>query len=276
MNSQPNPAFSFYAAKRFNKNLEAGIEFEKCYFSGYKNYSGNINWLVYDQLFNNINSQFLKTPVYYNTNISSWYLNVYYDFLNLYSLKYNVLNINFFLKGGIGVSLIGVEMGYKDPLDYEKSNLTAPLFEKGQGSHPQRDSYGTFHFGGGFNYYLSKRISFSLEGIFLFVSADYLDGVHNFEVDQLPGGAVQLTRIGVYDAVGEIKAGVSYHFNLYQGKSKKVSKWFTDKGDFENEFFFNKRHNKVEKLTNPYTNEEIMKSEKSKKFKIKFPKKTVR
>jgi hypothetical protein len=123
---------------------------------------------------------------------------------------------------------------------------------------------------------LSDRISFTIEGMLLFVSADYLDGVHNFDVTVVPGGTTQLTRIGVYDTVGEIKAGISYHFNLYQGKRKKDSKWFTDKGDFENEFFFNKRHNKVEKLTNPYTNEEIMKSEKYKKFKIKFPQKTKR
>jgi hypothetical protein len=268
MNSIPNPAFSFFVTKRFTKNIEAGIEYEKCYFSGYKNYSSNVNWLVYDQSFNNETSHFLKTPIYYNTNISSWYLNFYYDFLNLYTLKRNFLNINFFLKGGFGFSYIGVEMGYKDPLDYEKSNLPDPLYEKGQGRQPRRDSYSTFHVGAGMNYYLSNRISFSLEGIFLFVNADYLDGVHNFEVTNLPGGTTTITRIGVYDTVGQIKAGVSYHFSLYPERRRKSNKWSTNKIPYVNDFFFDKKHNRVLKVTNPYSNEEFMKTERHYKRKI--------
>jgi hypothetical protein len=267
MNSQPNPAYSFFVTKRFNKNIELGIEYEKCFFSGFKNFSGNVNWLVYDQLFNNNDSHFLETPVYYNTDISSWYLNCYFDFLNIYSIKRNFLNINFYFKLGFGVSIVGVEMGYKDVGDYEKSNLEKPLYEKGQGRQPKRDSYSTVHFGTGLNYYISKRLSASIEGVLLFVSADYLDGIHNFEVEKLNDGTTELKRIGVYDTVGEIKVGVSYHFNLYQNKRQRSGRWFKNKEPFVNDFFFDKTHNRVIKVTNPYSNEDTNKSLKRRKSK---------
>jgi hypothetical protein len=40
--------------------------------------------------------------------------------------------MNFFLKGGLGFSSIGVAMGYKNPEDYIASNLLDPIYVKGQ------------------------------------------------------------------------------------------------------------------------------------------------
>jgi hypothetical protein len=269
MNSLPDASSSFFIYKRFNKHLETGIEFEKCFFNGYKVYSSNVNWLMYDQQFNNENSKFLATPVYYNTDISTWYLNVNYNFLNVYSWKNNFLNINFFLKTGFGFSSIGVELCYKDTLDYARSNLESPLFEKGQGRQPRRDSYGTFHAGFGFNYYLSSRISFSVETDMLFVSADYLDGVHNFEIIKNSNGTINYNRIGVFDTVGELKVGVSYHFNFYRNKQKKSGNWVFNNDQYKNEFFMDKKHNRIIKPKNPYSNEDLMKTLQQRKGKWK-------
>jgi len=266
MNSQPNASVSLFTYKRFDKHLEVGVEFEKCYFKGYKDYSANVNWLVYDQLFNNEESKFLKTPVYYNTDISTWYLNINYNFLNIYSWERNFLNMNFFLKAGFGFSLIGVELGYKDSLDYALSNLEKPLFEKGQGRQPKRDAYGTFHAGFGFNYYISSRLSLTVESDFLFVSADYLDGVHNFEVTTNNNGTIKYTRIGVFDTVGEIKLGVSYHFDLYR---IRFNKRIANNEQFKNEFFLDKKYNRIIKPSNPYSNEDLEKTLKQRKGKWK-------
>ena len=253
MNSQPNMAYSFFITKRFKKQIETGLEFEKSYFSGFKSYSANINWLMYDKQFNNGNYHFIPDPVYYRTHISSFFLNLNYNFLNIYSERYNFLNMNIYLKGGFGISSIGVEMGYKDQSSYEESNLYQPLYEKGQGRHPQMDTYGTVHFGGGLNYYLSNRISFSLEAMFLFVNADYLDGVHNYTVQKLSDGEVVMTRVGVFDTVGQLKLGVSYHFNLHKTKAPLTpSSWYLHEDKFVNDFYIDKTFNRFDNTPKPF------------------------
>jgi hypothetical protein len=248
MNSRPNAAYTLFLSKRFTSHFEAGLEYEKSYFSGFKNYTSSVNWLVYDPIFNNEKSHFVAAPISYKTNISSFYVNMNYCFLNAYSKRYNLLNINLYLKGGAGISIIGGEMGYNDPLDYEKANLISPLYEKGQGRQPMRDSYGTVHLGMGLNYYFSPRLSLAVEAMFLFVSADYLDGVHNFDVNKLPDGEVVMTRIGVYDTVGQLKMGLSYYFNLYNIDDRnQIKPWGRKDENFENEFYHEKKYNKIKK-----------------------------
>ncbi|HUM88562.1 MAG TPA: hypothetical protein PKV50_03460 [Prolixibacteraceae bacterium] len=248
MNSTPNLAFSVTMNKRFNHHFEVGLEYEKSYFSGFKNNSSNVNWLMYDPQFNNGDKKFIPNALYYDTDISSFYLNFYYCFLNMYSMRYSLLNMNFFLKGGLGFSSIGVAMGYKNPEDYIASNLLDPIYVKGQGRHPWRDSYGTLHLGLGINYYLSSRWSMVLDGTLLFVSSDYLDGVHNFDIKKLPDEQVEMIRIGVFDFVGQLKVGVTYHFDLYKGRRwTGVSPFGKKRNVYKNDFFIDKKYNRVRK-----------------------------
>ncbi|MBN1925497.1 MAG: hypothetical protein JW798_06665 [Prolixibacteraceae bacterium] len=244
MNSTPNIAYSLFFNKRFKKHIEIGLELEKNVFTGYKNHSGNVNWLMYSPTFNNENSHFIPNPIYYSTNIWSLFLNMNYSFLNFYSYKNNFLNMNAYLKAGVGLSSIGVEMGYQNKQDYFDSNLLWPLYEKGQGSHPARDWYGTIHAGAGINYFFSERISVSLEAVLLFVSNDYLDGVHNFSATNLPDGTVEIERYTVFGSVGELKIGVSYYFNLYRETVNKSSIWNKKKEEFKNDFYYEKKHNR--------------------------------
>lgn len=251
MNSVPDLAYSFFANKRINKQLELGLEYEKDYFNGFQKNPSNVNWLMYDKAFNSGTAGFLPHPIYYSTNISSWYINGYYSFLNMYSIYNNLLNINMYIKGGIGVSALAVELGYKNAVDYELTQLPNPLFEKGQGRHKSLDSYGTFHLGTGLNYYFSNRISFSVEAMFLFVSADYLDGVHNFDAIKTNENKIQLQRVGVLGTVGQIKVGFSYHFNLYNNKEKNSRYPYYIKNDrFKNDFYYNKKYNRF--ILTPY------------------------
>jgi hypothetical protein len=244
MNSTPKIAYSFYCHKRLKKHLELGLELEKNVFSGYKNYPGNVNWLMYDSRFNNANSHFVTNPVYYSTNIWSLFFNVNYSFLNFYSYKSNYLNLNSYIKAGIGISSVGLEMGYQEKQSYLDANLLWPLYEKGQGNHPSRDWYGTFHAGAGVNYFFSHRFSISLEAVLLFVSNDYLDGIHNYAKTELPDGTVQIERYPVFGSVGELKLGVSYYFNLYKETLNKSSTWNKKKEEFKNDFYFEKKHNR--------------------------------
>lgn len=256
MNTKPNGAFSFQINKRFNFNMGIGIEFEKNYFSGDKTFPHEINWLVYGDLFNTETSSFVPHPVYFKTNTSTWFLNIQYNFSNFLDSEKEKINLNLYIKAGLGVSSIGVEMGYKDPSYYLESNLPNPLYEKGQGIHSLKDLYGTFHVGPGINYYLSPRFSLNAELKFLFMSNDYLDGIQNYEVTIKPNNEVILNRQEVYAFVPALKFGITYHFNLFKSKLNE-SLWGQPWEEFENKFY-----NKTKKVSEKNTeeiNESILK-----------------
>jgi hypothetical protein len=239
MNVNPTGAFNFHLDKIDQGNFGYGIEYGKNYFSGEKTYPTKINWLLYSDRFNYGTSHFIVKPVYFKTNLTSFFINMNYNFNNIQNIKREILNYNLYLKVGVGFSTIGVEMGYRDLQDYITSNLQNPLYEKGQGIQSIRDMYASLHFGGGINYYLSNRISFTAELMFLFVSNDYLDGVQNYEATVLPNGTPVINRMGVYSLIGELKFGISYHFNWYK-KYVVNAAWEQTQEDFKNDYYFGK------------------------------------
>lgn len=218
MNSNPTGTFAFHLDKRFESQFGVGIEFEKNFFAGDKTFPDNIIWLKYDERFNNSESHFVASPIYFKTNVTTVFLNVTYNFNNFYDEMRVPTNYNLYLKLGAGLSTIGVEMGYKDPLVYEEAKLQNPIYEKGQGIQSIKDVYPSYHAGTGLNYYISPRISLNAELTFLFVSNDYLDGIHNYEATYLPNDVVAINRQQVYGVVGELKFGATFHFNLYKKK----------------------------------------------------------
>jgi hypothetical protein len=237
MNSNPTGAFNFHLDKITKGNFGYGFEFGKNFFSGDKLYPTKINWLLYSSRFNYGNSHFIVHPIYYKTNVSSIFINLNYSFQNVQNANREYLNYNWYIKAGIGFSTIGVDMGYKDPNDYYSSNLPNPLYEKGQGIQSIKDMYASIHFGTGVDYYLSPRISFTAELMALFISNDYLDGIQNFEATIVPGQPTIINRMGVYSLVGELKFGISYHFNWYR-KTVVNSAWEQQHEDFNNEFYY--------------------------------------
>jgi hypothetical protein len=239
LNSNPAGAFNFHLDKITKSNFGYGIEYGKNFFSGDKLFPNKLYWLLYSDRFNNETSHFVISSIYYKTNLSSFFLNLNYNFLNMRTSKLDYTNLNMYLKVGAGFSTIGVEMGYKDPLAYTESNLPDPLYEKGQGIHSLKDMYASIHFGTGINYYLSDRISCSAELMFMFVSNDYIDGVQNFEATIVPGQTTVINRMGVYSLVGELKVGISYHFNWFK-KYVVNAAWEQTRENFTNEFYYGK------------------------------------
>lgn len=245
VNSAPRGAFSFYLDKRFPHNFEAGIEFEKNYFSAQKTYPNHINWLMYSDRFNNASSKFIPAPIYSKSNTSTWFINLIYNFPNFHSTDKTLRNCNPYVKGGIGFSSIGVETGYIDPSNYEKSGLIDPIYEKGQGIHSFKDMYGALHMGGGVNYYLSLRFSVSCELLFLFITNDYIDGIQNFELTTLPNNSVFLNRMGVFGTITDFKVGISYHFNWFK-QIISNGLWNLKYEEFTNKFYHDKNEPKPE------------------------------
>jgi hypothetical protein len=128
MNSIPNYDFSIFLNKRFARQFLVGIEYKKNYFSGFKDYSGNVVWLNYDVRFNSDTTHFVPNPIYYSTHISSLYFN--FIIICQFLFNHNNLSISTLLKSGLGFSYVGVELGYR-LCDYGRSNLTFHYTESG-------------------------------------------------------------------------------------------------------------------------------------------------
>jgi hypothetical protein len=238
MNTNPTGSFNIHLDKTAKGKFGFGFEFGKNYFSGDKTYPTKINWLLYDtERFNKGNSHFVVAPVYFKTNLTSFFVNLNYNFQNFQDKRRDYLNSNMYLKLGAGLSSVGVEMGYKDPKYYKESQLLNPLYEKGQGVQSIRDMYGSMHFGGGVNYYLSNRFSLTSELMFLFVSNNYMDGVQNVEVTFKPDGTPIPNKYDVFSFIVELKVGISFHYNWYR-KYKVNAAWEQTQEDFQNEFYY--------------------------------------
>ncbi len=236
MNSNLTGAFSLHLDKRFPGNFGLGIDFEKNFFSGDKTYPNKMNWLMYDVRFNNEISHFVPDPVYFKTNVTSMFINMSYNFPNFNNYRGEIKNFNIFIRGGIGFTSIGTELGYKNAESYVEANLPNPIYEKGQGVHSIRDFYPTLHGGGGVNYYISPRFSLSAELMMLFISCDYLDGVQNYEASIMPGQKTVINRMEVYSMIPELKVGVKYYFNWFK-RNLYNSAWEKKQEGFKNPFF---------------------------------------
>ncbi len=253
MNSMPDLVYSFHLYKRFSKRVDLGLQYRNSHFNGYKKYSSNVNWLMHSERFNSSGFQFIGNPIYYKTQLSMWSVDTKWNFLNIYSFKNNYLNANFYLRANIGLSFIGVEMGYSDPNDYVLSGLPQPIYEKGQGRQKQRDAYSSSSLGIGIHHQMSSRWSIFVESSLLFVSCDYLDGVHNYTLVSSSDKQLNLERVGVFDTIGLLQFGVNYQFdiNLFRKKSSSRN-WQLSKGNYDNEYFHDKRYNKVIPIKYPF------------------------
>lgn len=253
MNSRPDKAYSFHLYKRVSRRIDLGIQYRKSYFNGYKTLTENVNWLVYSERFNSDTYHFIQKPIEYHTTNSMWSLDGKWNFLNLYSVRNNYLNVNFYLRGNIGLSYIGVAMGYKDPNDYVLSGLSDPIYEKGQGSQKRRDAYASYSVGFGLHHQLSSRWSVFVESSLLMVSCDYLDGVQNYTLMSSSDGVVSLQRVGVYDTIGLLQFGINYQFDLKPYRKQNGSKhWQLAKSSYYNEFYHDKKFNKVVPVKFPF------------------------
>lgn len=254
MNSLPDFAGSLHLYKRLSKRLDLGIEYRKSFFNGRKTQTENVYWLMYSERFNHDSVHYIDKPIYYKTKIDMISLDAKLNFLNIYSKKYNYMNINFYLRGAMGLSYIGVEMGYENPSSYEGTNLEHPLYEKGQGRTPRKDSYASWSAGFGLHYQFQPRWSFFSEFSLLMVSNDYLDGVHNYAIVNQAGGIQTLQRVGVYDTIGILRFGLNYQFDLtFLEKMASSPTWRVKKKGYDNEYYLEKKNNRIKGSNLPFS-----------------------
>lgn len=255
MNNQSDWGFNLQLAKMVIDHLDLGFEFGLSNYKGYRNYSGNVNWLMLHTAFNNSRGDYLPLPIYYDSDVTNFSIYLKYNFANFHKLTRGYLNINLYAKVAVGVLFPSVEMGFQDNSNYALTGLVSPLYLKGRNPRPEKDSHFIMNPALGLNYQLSDRLLFSAETSMQLIGSDNLDGIHNFNTQLRPTVPDQETpayRIPVYDLTAKFMVGMTYYFNIdnHKGLREKASPWHTR----QQQFFFSQFHKSStkKKQENPF------------------------
>ena len=243
MNNQSDWGFNIQLAKMLIEHVDVGFEFGISNYKGYKNWSGNVNWLNLHSTFNNNSAHFEPLPVYYDSDVTNFSIYLKYNFANFKAITRGYLNLNLYAKIAAGILFPSVEMGYKDTANYTLTGLKAPLYLKGRYPSPAKDSHFIINPAVGLNYQFTERLLFSAEASFQLIGADNLDGIHNFNnklTPDIPYIETTPYRIPVNDLTAKFMFGMTYYFNIDNHKQirEKTNPWHTMK----QQFFFSKYH----------------------------------
>lgn len=232
MNNQSDWGFNFQIAKMVWDRFDVGFEFGVSNFKGYKNYSGNVNWLMLDKMFNNEEKDYQPFAIYYDSDITNFSIYLKYNFINFRTFTKGYLKMNLYAKIAAGILFPTVEMGYKDQANYDFTGLTHPLYLKGRYPSPQKDSHSILNPAMGLNYQLSERLFFSAETSFQLIGADNLDGVHNFNTELKPDVIDNTVyRVRVNSLTAKFMFGVTYFFNFDTHRQARIKEmpWFENR-----------------------------------------------
>lgn len=233
MNNQSDWGFNLQIGKMICNRFDLGVEFAMSNYKGYKNNSSNVNYLMLHTYYNNTVKNFKPYPIYYDSDLTNFTLFVKYNFINFSSWTRGYLNMNIYLKMGIGIAFPSAELGYKDLANYESTGLTHPLYLKGRYPNKNKDSHKFFNPSLGINYQLSDRIFLSIESSLQLIGADNLDGIHNYNnllTPDTPYDQIGDYRIRVYDMTARLLFGFTYFFNFdtHRKMRQKYLPWYAN------------------------------------------------
>lgn len=254
MNNLPDWGINFQLAKMLFNQFEVGVEFGHSNYKGYKNHSANVNWLNLHNDFNNDLIDFQPYAIYYDSDLTNLTIFGKYNFVNFNTWSKGFLKLNLYLKFGAGLALPSVEMGYSNKDNYELTGLKHPIYVKGRYPRPERDVHAFLSPAIGLNYQMTEKLFFSAETSLQFITADNIDGIHNFSKDLTPEvsdeGSAEY-RIRVNDMTAKFLVGITYYFNFDSAKGirEKQNPFFRKRS----ETYYSKYHQERE-IPNPPKN----------------------
>lgn len=235
MNNQSDWGFNLQLGKMIWNRLDLGFEFGVSNYKGFKDASANVNMLMYHMLYNSEETgDFEPYPIYYDSDLTNLTIFFRYNFVNFQSHSRGYLNLNLYLKLGVGVAFPSAELGYKSWEHYELTGLKQPLYLKGRYPNRVKDMHNFFSPALGLNYQLNEQLFFSAETSFQLIGADNIDGIHNYSRELEPwmdGPESHLYRIRVYDLTAKFLVGLTWYFNFDSKRAVRQEHvpWFRHK-----------------------------------------------
>jgi len=241
--------YSIEFSKLINDRVEVGFAGTQSYFNGTAQEPLS-SWMSYSE------EGFDLAPIMYNSQVQSFKVIVQYNFQRFYTPKYGYIPVNLFIKMGFGMGFIQSELRY---IDTEMRKIIDPIYEIGRGDNEILGNSSLFSGEIGFEYHLSDRLSFRIQGGVSFINKDFVDGIYNrTDIRDSPN---------TYTMMGNAIGGIVYYFN-YTTKRQLYSKqypWFEKK--FKNLYskFYRPKSKKVQVLKYPWHKRKQNKRKQNKK-----------
>nr|WP_319998052.1 hypothetical protein [uncultured Draconibacterium sp.] len=155
------------------RNAYFGIELDYTHLKGFNDDPPYFNYFL-TPYFQDYQDEFIISPLEYNTRLFNVAVNYKYFFMPDKTWTP-------FVKFTGVVALVGTELKYKDSSSDGTNEGEDVLYARGTANSEQK-KWPVFHVGGGigFDYALSDRLLFEVDGTFTFLNSGIIDGVPNF------------------------------------------------------------------------------------------------
>lgn len=255
--TEPSETFAYPGAKNFVPVLKPGAEleisrsvtpdFELGLQLGYLNLNGETPTAPMYNFFlsrNNPlpdNNKYPKNELYYNTNIFSVSATTRFYILPLSDY------FNFFLKAQGGVSFIGTDFSFKDPV-YSVENNIGTLFSKGtRNSKSPKAVVPAGGAGFGMTYRLSDKFDVYFDATASLIRSDIVNGVPNYDYKVIEGKTI-MQKSKNTSAV--VQAGLGLIYSAVPDRKYHKSN-FTRSGRISKNLFHKSKKNRAFKHKKP-------------------------
>jgi hypothetical protein len=217
MNNYPDFAINIQIAKMVYERFDLGIDLGLMHFNGNKNNTSTIEFLNQDPRYFGTGRQFLPYPVHYKSRVSTFLIFSKYNYINFSSFTKGFINLNLYVKAGLGLSVISGELGYIDHGYYIYSRLKHPLYAINRYDMMDYIPKPLISAGMGVNYQVNHRIFLSAEFSFQTIFSTVIDIVPNYKDGLLRNmtyeEAGQYRQTGI-SFTGKFMVGATYFFNF--------------------------------------------------------------
>jgi hypothetical protein len=221
-------------------HIDAGIEFEYGNLEGSTQTPRLYNFFLFDWTNPLPNDIYPGEAIYYETT----QVNLLGTFR--YYLKPSDEEMNFFFKAFGGISFVGTNLNFVDPVFRVTYPNVGVLYAKGtENSKDPKDKAFYCGLGAGGTYSITKRLALYLEVTGSFVNSDLINGVPNY--DYTEKGLIQfIPSQGVGSLTGQLSLGLVYSAIPDTRINKKVSSTKSKRLDVKRTWK-KKKHNKFHK-----------------------------
>lgn len=225
MNNLPGWAFHLQLAKMAYERFDIGADAGMMQLKGISSNPNHITYLNNHPRFFTGSGQFKPYPIFFQSQIISLSIFAKYNFINFSSFSKGYINLNLYIKGGIGAACIVGETGYQEKGYYPITGLESPLYAI--------NCYGYFDYTPvmlintalGIHYQINKRVFVSAELSVQAVGSSLVNALPNYKTGldrSLSIDEAELFRQKTLGFTGKFMMGATYFFNFNSTKKKQL------------------------------------------------------
>jgi hypothetical protein len=207
------------------ERFDIGLDLGYLQLTGYNNNPSGIPYLNEHPKFYSKGAAFLPYPIQYQSSVFSAILFSKYNFINFSSFSKGYINLNMYIRAGIGMGFLSGELGYSEHGYYPLAKLQHPLHAVNRYSYQNTLPKFIFCASTGVNYQINTRLFLSLELMLQTISSQEIDVLPNYRSTlnrSMSAEEINLQQESVFGFSGKFMLGTTYFFNFNSQKKKQM------------------------------------------------------